>query len=311
LLDGNGGGTPKQAELVSAQGYEAFGSLLPGRNYSSGSYRFGFNGKENDNEWHGATGTLQDYGMRAYDTRVARFFAVDPIAYQYPMLTPYQFASNMPIAAIDLDGLEAYVVVFPDYKIATPLGKLGGLGHAGSLIVDPSTGDAYYVEYGRYDKEGKGIARTIGGSHNVGSVSFGNDGLPTESSLANVLGVISTLAGHGGRIEAAEVPVTQDEFSRAKEMHQQKLEDNSNPNRAPYKLKENNCGTFSCDVVKDSKADSNIPDKYSPKPSKMIRQVLAAGATRVGYDPKTRKAQRGGEYIPSKDEKETESLIGE
>jgi hypothetical protein len=35
LLDGNGGSTPKQAELLSAQGYEAGGSLLPGRNYSS------------------------------------------------------------------------------------------------------------------------------------------------------------------------------------------------------------------------------------------------------------------------------------
>ena len=43
-------GSGYQAELVSAQGYEAFGSLLPGRNYSSDAYRFGFNGKENDNE---------------------------------------------------------------------------------------------------------------------------------------------------------------------------------------------------------------------------------------------------------------------
>lgn len=50
LLDGNGSGTPKQAELLSAQGYEPFGSLLPGRNYSSDSYRFGFNGKEKDDE---------------------------------------------------------------------------------------------------------------------------------------------------------------------------------------------------------------------------------------------------------------------
>jgi YD repeat-containing protein len=35
LLDGNGGGTLKQAELVSAQGYEPFGSLLPGRKYDA------------------------------------------------------------------------------------------------------------------------------------------------------------------------------------------------------------------------------------------------------------------------------------
>jgi RHS repeat-associated protein len=78
-------------------GYEPFGALLPGRNYNSGSTRWGFNGKENDNEVHGATGTFQDYGMRAYDTRVGRFFSVDPIATKFPMLTPYQFAGNTPI----------------------------------------------------------------------------------------------------------------------------------------------------------------------------------------------------------------------
>ena len=102
ILDAN------MADLVSSQDYEPFGSLLPGRNYGSSSYRFGFNGKENDNDVHGATGTFQDYGMRAYDTRVGRFFSVDPIAKSYPELTPYQFASNTPIGAIDLDGLEAF-----------------------------------------------------------------------------------------------------------------------------------------------------------------------------------------------------------
>lgn len=112
LLPGNGSGASKQAELVSAQGYEPFGSLLPGRNFSSDSYRFGFNGKENDNEVFGATGTFQDYGMRAYDTRVGRFISVDPIASKFPMLTPYQFASNNPIWLIDLDGKEGKV---PDF----------------------------------------------------------------------------------------------------------------------------------------------------------------------------------------------------
>jgi RHS repeat-associated protein len=79
LLDGNGGGTPKQAELVSAQGYEAFGSLLPGRNYSSGSYRFGFQGQEKDDEVHGSTGTSINYEYRTYDPRIARFMSIDPL----------------------------------------------------------------------------------------------------------------------------------------------------------------------------------------------------------------------------------------
>jgi RHS repeat-associated protein len=66
---------------------------------------YGFNGKENDNEVKGE-GNQQDYGMRIYDNRLGRFLSVDPITKTYPMLTPYQFASNTPIYAIDFDGLE-------------------------------------------------------------------------------------------------------------------------------------------------------------------------------------------------------------
>ena len=94
------------SDITSAQDYYAFGQLMPGRNWSSNSYKFGFNGKLNDNEVFGATGSFQDYGMRMYDTRTCRFMGVDPLTSKYPMLTPYQFASNTPIQAIDLDGLE-------------------------------------------------------------------------------------------------------------------------------------------------------------------------------------------------------------
>jgi hypothetical protein len=34
--------------------------------------------------------------------------SVDPLTQSYPWYTPYQFAGNVPIAAIDLDGLEMY-----------------------------------------------------------------------------------------------------------------------------------------------------------------------------------------------------------
>ena len=80
--------------------------LMPGRKFSAGSgYRYGFNGKENDNEVKGE-GNQQDYGMRIYDPRLGRFLSVDPVTDKYPELTPYQFASNRPIDGIDLDGLE-------------------------------------------------------------------------------------------------------------------------------------------------------------------------------------------------------------
>jgi RHS repeat-associated protein len=70
-----------------------------------GLYRYGFNGKENDNEVKGL-GSQQDYGMRIYDPRVGKFLSVDPLTKSYPMLTPYQYASNNPVVNVDLDGQE-------------------------------------------------------------------------------------------------------------------------------------------------------------------------------------------------------------
>ncbi|WP_421939095.1 RHS repeat domain-containing protein [Pedobacter sp.] len=94
--------------VINANDYYAFGSQMPGRSFTNTgalAYRYGFNGKENDNDVKGE-GNQQDYGMRIYDPRVGKFLSVDPITKEYPELTPYQFASNTPIQAIDLDGLE-------------------------------------------------------------------------------------------------------------------------------------------------------------------------------------------------------------
>src|SRR5574343_1668726 len=92
--------------------------LMPGRKYSSDKYRYGFNGKENDNEVKG-DGNQQDYGMRVYDGRIGKFLSIDPITKKYPELTSFQFSSLRPIDGIDLDGMEYYNV--NDSKIAIGL----------------------------------------------------------------------------------------------------------------------------------------------------------------------------------------------
>ena len=74
---------------------------------NSSSYRYGFNGKEKDDELEGANNS-EDYGMRIYSNRLGRFLTIDPITKKYPMLSPFQFASNSPISGIDIDGLEFY-----------------------------------------------------------------------------------------------------------------------------------------------------------------------------------------------------------
>jgi len=83
---------------------------MPGRTFTTTAYRYGFNGKEKDNETYG-NGNIYDYGFRIYNPRLGRFLSVDPLSESYPWYTPYQFAGNKPIIAIDLDGLEEYIVV--------------------------------------------------------------------------------------------------------------------------------------------------------------------------------------------------------
>ena len=92
-------------------GYKPFGSLLPGRNYSSGSYRFGFQGQEKDDEIHGSTGTSLAFEYRMHDPRVGRFLSIDPLAAKYAYNSPYAFSENRVIDGVELEGLEWQTVV--------------------------------------------------------------------------------------------------------------------------------------------------------------------------------------------------------
>jgi RHS repeat-associated protein len=90
-------------EVLSEQDYFPFGMGMMGRSVTAANYKYGFNGKEDDDEWG-----IQDYGFRLYNPSIAKFISVDPLTKDYPWYTPYQFAGNKPIWAVDLDGLEEF-----------------------------------------------------------------------------------------------------------------------------------------------------------------------------------------------------------
>ena len=91
------------AMVVSERDYLAFGAVMHKRSYENEEYTYSFNGKELDK----STG-WQDYGFRDYNPVYKRFDRVDPLTVSYPFYSPYQFAGNTPISAVDLDGLEIY-----------------------------------------------------------------------------------------------------------------------------------------------------------------------------------------------------------
>jgi RHS repeat-associated protein len=96
-------------EIEAVNSTLVLSSLIFFEEGKSSAYRFGFNGKENDDDVNGHD-NWQDYGMRMYSPRLGRFPNPDPLIKEYPELTSYQFASNTPLWAIDLDGLEAFFI---------------------------------------------------------------------------------------------------------------------------------------------------------------------------------------------------------
>lgn len=55
-------------------------------------------------------GNSYAFTYRFHDPRVGRFFTVDPLTHKYPWYSPYSFAGNKVTYAIDIEGLEEYVV---------------------------------------------------------------------------------------------------------------------------------------------------------------------------------------------------------
>ncbi|MCT4648350.1 MAG: HNH endonuclease [Carboxylicivirga sp.] len=94
----------ENAAIISYEEYHPFGttSYRSGRTETETSQkRYKYVGKERDEE----TG-LYYYGFRYYAAWLCRFISVDPLQFEYPHYTPFQYAGNKPITYIDLDGLE-------------------------------------------------------------------------------------------------------------------------------------------------------------------------------------------------------------
>ncbi|WP_315819580.1 RHS repeat-associated core domain-containing protein [Paraflavitalea speifideaquila] len=91
-----------EPEMLAANDYYPFG-MLSRTVGSSAKYKFGFNGKENDNEVKGYGGQV-DFGSRVYDPRLGRFFSVDPRSGDSPEFSPFSFGANSPIYLVDFLG---------------------------------------------------------------------------------------------------------------------------------------------------------------------------------------------------------------
>ena len=81
-------------------------------------YRYFFNGQEADNEVYGEEAVL-GYEFRQYDARIGRFWSVAPLAGKFPWNSPYAFAENDVVRAIDLESKEKLIVIVGTNKDGT------------------------------------------------------------------------------------------------------------------------------------------------------------------------------------------------
>ena len=112
--------------LQNTYDYSPFGVSLDGRTLESVFYRRGFGGHEKVDEYCGEGNQVEMKG-RWLDSRLGRTSSMDPKSGKYPYISPYTFAVNNPLAFIDPDGKDVYLVIWFSKKDET--------GHA-AIAVD-------------------------------------------------------------------------------------------------------------------------------------------------------------------------------
>ena len=162
------------------------------------SYRYGFNGKEKDIEGMGGGGSTYDYGFRIYNPQIARFLSTDPLTAGFPWYTPYQYAGNKPIWAIDLDGLEDVVTTEPPVpEDECGDGSQGGEILEGTIKVAAGVITTSIAIVWSVGTEGVGAALGGAAAINLGASTFAlglvqisNSGCPVDavSNSSNVIG---------------------------------------------------------------------------------------------------------------------------
>lgn len=152
---------------------------------------------------------------------------------------------------------DAIYVDFPDYSVKTDLPSSSGmermpLGHGIVIAVDEKTGNTRGSEYGRYDKENKGIARRV----SVPNLKVANPGSPTNAELDEYAKKLDQTYGHsGGTTRVFYVPGA-DYGGMVKMMESAESGSKTGERKGhyyidhDYRISDHNCGTYGATMIK-------------------------------------------------------------
>jgi hypothetical protein len=166
----------------------------------------------------------------------------------------------------------ALLITYPDYPINTDTfyGYTTLAGHAGVLLVR-SDGLTKYYEFGRYDPANNGLVR----NQVVPNAQIASDGRTTPTSLKNILSILSTKSGKGGRIRAAYfINVDFDKM----------LTKATSP-QPRYDITDFNCGQYAESVILQGNSRIDVPLIIDPTPNNIVDEYIEEGNAEVLFSP--------------------------
>ncbi len=117
--------SPSTNEIVEENNYYPFGLKHEGYNEGINGvhHKFEFQGQETQNElglnWI-------SFKWRNHDPEIGRFWSIDPLTEKYEWMTQYQFSSNQPIHAQEIEGLESSADLNLRLYVASKLSERDG-----------------------------------------------------------------------------------------------------------------------------------------------------------------------------------------
>jgi hypothetical protein len=115
--------------------------VMPGREYTGGEYKFGFNTIEYVNE-------INSYNtnFRLLNQRLCRWLSTDKLDNYYSYSSPYVSNGNSPIIASDIDGRRIIIRISGDVSLEYYNGKLYSLTMDGVRSNAPYRGSDVFAE---------------------------------------------------------------------------------------------------------------------------------------------------------------------
>ncbi|MBI5538885.1 MAG: hypothetical protein HY951_02430 [Bacteroidia bacterium] len=182
------------------------GMLMPQRNFNSNSYRFGVQGSEKDDEMTGQTGSHFTTYFREADSRILRWWSIDPKNMIVPSESPYEYMGNNSIFYNDLRGdtVKKTVTYKTDNSGNYVWTKNELSSNAEKMLTDymkTDEGRSYYSQFAIKGQTIGGYTFTESGKYSDYNLVIADFNLSKETALtnptANILGVFTNQMVNG------------------------------------------------------------------------------------------------------------------